>query len=106
LYWIEATLNQKRHFEPKAIRLLEKARTSFFELQMPQEFLLTSLEIAMIHRESSADFKLELLRRQTLSDLQKIAKDPALLETIKHWSEDVSRSDLIEIHQTASMRAA
>lgn len=69
---------------------------------MPEEFILTSLEIAMIYRDSSDTLKLESLRRETLARLPKIAPDPTLLATVKHWSGEISRDDLILIHQAAS----
>ena len=102
LFWIEGTLNRKLHFEPAARRLLEKARAAFRELQMPEEFILVSLEIGLLLQTERDENGLHSLRRNTIETLPSLSNDPDLISLGESWPAEATESSLAAFHQAAA----
>lgn len=103
LHWIEGTLNRRLQLDRAALRLLEKARDGFRELKMPEEYLIVSLEKAII-LESQGD-ALDVLREEVTETLSELHAEQALLEIASGWCRQATRGCLAQALQACSNAA-
>lgn len=111
LLWVEATLN-RRLFQlygedehlTAAQSLLTRARDAFQSLQLPEEFVLASLELGFAFKISGQQQELRCLYEETEQCFAELSSDIVLMETLDAWGRSPRGGDLEQLLEAAARR--